>query len=252
MWEAFCTVFSNDRPTILAELFNFIFCRQRQYARAEKREAVASILYHKMDEFTTLRNPASHFWSCRAVSREFADDPEGKSDAAGMALWDLEESSAGPRGFVPRSEGCVIFFANHTLAIEPGTKVAEVVLLRVGNLSSEVGADLATVDGTAYAGSNYKKTKQRVVFAPNSSSATFSVELLGSPLCVSHRFFVAHVEAVHGNATMGSSSFTRIRLLPEGVWPPGARPEDVLEDARQAQASDTKLTKLPKNSCSGL
>ena len=148
LWEAFCTVFSNDRPTILAELLNFLLCRRRHFTQAEKREAVASILYHKMDEFTMIRNPASHFWSCRAVSREFPDDqPENKSDGAGMVIWDLEESSAGPRGFVPRSEGSVIFFANHTLAIEPGTKVAEVVLLRVGNLSDEVGADLATVDG---------------------------------------------------------------------------------------------------------
>lgn len=159
-----------------------------------------------------------------------------------MAIWDLEESSAGPRGFVPRSEGSVIFFANHTLAMEPGTRMAEVVLLRVGNLSAEVGADLATVDGTAFAGSSYKASKQRVVFAPNSSTATFSIELLDCPLSVSHRFFVAHVEAVHGNATMGSSSFTRIRLLPEGVWPPGARPEDVLEDTR---SQDPKLKKHP-------
>ena len=190
-----------------------------------------------------IRNPASHFWSCRAVSREFPDDqPDHKSDGAGMAIWDLEESSAGPRGFVPRSEGSVIFFANHTLAMEPGTRMAEVVLLRVGNLSAEVGADLATVDGTAFAGSSYKASKQRVVFAPNSSTATFSIELLDCPLSVSHRFFVAHVEAVHGNATMGSSSFTRIRLLPEGVWPPGARPEDVLEDTR---SQDPKLKKHP-------
>ena len=243
LWEACCTVFSNDRPTILAELLNFLLCRRRHFTQAEKREAVASILYHKMDESTMIRNPASHFWSCRAVSREFPDDqPENKSDGAGMVIWDLEESSAGPRGFVPRSEGSVIFFANHTLAIEPGTKVAEVVLLRVGNLSDEVGADLATVDGTAFAGSSYKASRQRVVFAPNSSSATFSIELLDCPLCVSHRFFVAHVEAVHGNATMGSSSFTRIRLLPEGVWPPGARPEDVLEDTR---SQDSKLKNVP-------
>eukprot|EP00438_Fugacium_kawagutii_P032295 Skav203505 [mRNA] locus=scaffold2089:181233:183315:- [translate_table: standard] len=234
LWEAFCTVFSNDRPTILAELFNFLLCRRRRFSQGEKREAVASILFHKMDEFTMIRNPASHFWSCRALSRESL--PEGNLDKAskpeGTALWDLEESSAGPRNFVPRPQGSVIFFANHTLAIEPGTQVAEVILLRVGNLSSEVAADLATVDGTAYAGSNYKALRQRVKFAPNSSTATFSVELLDSPLCVSHRFFVAHVEAVHGNATMGSSSFTRIRLLPQGVWPPGARPEDFLEDAR--------------------
>lgn len=245
LWEAFCTVFSNDQPTILAELLNFLLCRRRHFTQAEKREAVASILYHKMDEFTMIRNPASHFWSCRAVSREFPDDqPENKSDGAGMVIWDLEESSAGPRGFVPRSEGSVIFFANHTLAIEPGTKVAEVVLLRVGNLSDEVGADLATVDGTAFAGSSYKASKQRVVFAPNSSSATFSIELLDCPLCVSHRFFVAHVEAVHGNATMGSSSFTRIRLLPEGVWPPGARPEDVLEDTRSQGKVKSRLARL--------
>eukprot|EP00435_Cladocopium_sp_Y103_P072290 s66_g39.t2 len=199
-----------------------------------------------MDEFTMIRNPASHFWSCRAVSREFPDQPDHKSDAAGMAIWDVEESSAGPRGFVPRSEGSVIFFANHTLAIEPGTKVAEVVLLRVGNLSAEVGADLATVDGTAFAGSSYKASKQRVVFAPNSSSATFAIELLDCPLCVSHRFFVAHVEAVHGNATMGSSSFTRIRLLPEGVWPPGARPEDVLEETRSQDSKKFEIEEYQK------
>lgn len=234
LWEAFCTVFSNDRPTILAELVNFLFCRKRHRAHAEKREAVASILYHKMDEFTMIQNPASHFWSSRACSREFQ---EGEEERRGMVLWDLEESSAGPRGFVPKTGGAVIFFANHTLAMQPGTKFAEVVLLRVGNLSAEVSADLATVDGTACAGCSYIASKQRVVFAEGCSSATFSIELLDCPEFISHRFFVAHVEAVHGNATMGSSSFIRIRLLPEGVWPPGARRGDVgvgLEDP-QAQ-----------------
>lgn len=36
---------------------------------------------------------------------------------------------------------------------------------------------------------------------------------------------------------MGSSSFVRIRLLPEGLWPPGVRQEDVrVEDALKKDA----------------
>lgn len=213
LWEAFCTVFSNDRPTILAELFNFFFCRRRKPPQAEKRAAVASILYHKMDEFTLLR-PATHFWCPRTFSRELEKDAP--------TLWDVEESSAGPTGFVPRPEGCVIFFANHTMTITSQRRVAEIVLLRVGNLSSTASADLATVDGTAYAGHSYIASKQRVVFAPNVATATFQVELLPMAKAISHSFFVAHVEAIHGRATMSSSSFIRIRLVPEGLWPPGA------------------------------
>ena len=116
----------------------------------------------------------------------------------------------------------MIFFANHTMTITSQRRVAEIVLLRVGNLSSTASADLATVDGTAYAGHSYIASKQRVVFAPNVATATFQVELLPMAKAISHSFFVAHVEAIHGRATMGSSSFIRIRLVPEGLWPPGA------------------------------
>ncbi|CAJ1349056.1 unnamed protein product [Effrenium voratum] len=41
---------------------------------------------------------------------------------------------------------------------------------------------------------------------------------------------------------MGSSSFTRIRLLPEGLWPPGARQEDL--DARAQGRGKSRLARI--------
>ena len=164
--------------------------------------------------------PKSHFWSERAASRDLS---QGSS-------WEVEESSAGPQSFIPRCGSSVIFFAEHTLSIEPSARVAEVFLLRVGDMSNEVSVELVTLDGTALAGESYAATKQKVIFAKGASSASFKVDILASP-CNLRGFFVVHVEALSGG-TMGSSSFCRIRLLPNGVWPPGA-PEKVLHISSQ-------------------
>ena len=135
--------------------------------------------------------PTTHFWCPRTFSREFEED---LSESA--TLWDVEEASEGPTSFVPKLDGSVIFFAHHTVTIQPGVRVAEIILIRVGNLSSKVSTALATVDGTACAGHSYMAAKQTVVFAPNVATATFHVELLPSheSACISHRFFVVHVE----------------------------------------------------------
>lgn len=162
----------------------------------------------------------SHFWSERAASRDLSE----------ASSWEVEESSAGPLSFIPRPGGCVIFFAQHTLTIEPSARVADVFLLRVGDVSNEVSVELVTLDGTALAGESYAAIKQRVTFPKGASSVNFKVDILASP-CNLRGFFVVHVEALSG-ATMGSSSFCRIRLLPEGVWPPGA-PDEVLNISSQ-------------------
>ena len=217
LWEAFCTVFVSDRPTILAEFLNFFLCRRRR-TQVEHHQNVASILHNKMDEFTSMRNANTHFWSERTWSH---------GNVSQLSLWDVEESSSGPQGFVPKPGASVVFFADHTLTIGPGAKVATVLLMRVGDLSKEAAVELATVDGTAEAGYSFKASKQTVCFDAGAASAEFHVELLPSSHCVTHRFFVVHATAVYSNVAMGSSSFTRVRLLPVGLWPPGVQLEDV-------------------------
>ncbi|CAJ1368078.1 unnamed protein product [Effrenium voratum] len=176
-----------------------------------------------MDEFTSMRNANTHFWSERTWSH---------GNVSQLSLWDVEESSSGPQGFVPKPGASVVFFADHTLTIGPGAKVATVLLMRVGDLSKEAAVELATVDGTAEAGYSFKASKQTVCFDAGAASAEFHVELLPSSHCVTHRFFVVHATAVYSNVAMGSSSFTRVRLLPVGLWPPGVQLEDVQDKSR--------------------
>ncbi|CAE7031951.1 unnamed protein product [Symbiodinium natans] len=219
LWEVLCTSLTADKPTILTELAGTLFPQGQKEEEPNQRQGLASVLCQKMDEFSK-ENAKAHFWSARTWSREIEVKEE-------VSAWELEESSCGPARFLPLPGISVLFFAEHTITKQQTEGSIDVTLLRVGDLSCEVSVKLATVVGTAKAENCFKEVKGLAVFPPGASSATFSVELLPHDGFISQRFFVVHVERIIGKATMGGCFFTRVRLLPSGVWPPGLLPEDV-------------------------
>lgn len=219
LWEVLCTSLTKEKPTIVTELVALL-CRGRKEEKLRnQRQGLAHVLCQKMDEFSQ-ENAKAHFWSARTWSRDFEPSEE-------LSTWELEDSSCGPSRFLPLPGMSVIFFAEHTITKRQSEGSIDITLLRVGDLSNEVAVELATIVGTAKAEHCFKASKGLAVFPPGLSSATFSVELRPHEGFISQRFFVVHVERILGQATMGSCFFTRVRLLPSGVWPEGLKPADV-------------------------
>ena len=159
-----------------------------------QRSTVGRLLSSKSREFTS-----TEAWAQRSAQQE-------------------DVVATGPKGFVPKAQGSVVFFASHTVTAQAAKGSVTVQLLRVGDVTKELQVELQTIDGTAVQGQKYVACRQVVVFKPEERHKSFQVELLDH-FAATTSFFVLHVTSVGPNATLGGSLFCRIRLMPTGRWP---------------------------------
>src|SRR5262245_43942370 len=107
------------------------------------------------------------------------------------------------REYRPRLEGLELRLAPAiSLAIsqpapfpegDSGTSLGMFVVTRSGDLVPSVSVDFATQDGTAKAGTDYTAMSGTLTFAPNQTTATIGVPIIGNTLFQSNRTFTVNL-----------------------------------------------------------
>lgn len=252
LWEVIHPRTSLERSSIARQAadWRFVFGgRGRKMARAPVPQAAAAprlpaaaVLKSKMGEFSYLA--PRHHCLTRASSGPMPPGIHGAApslpvplpvlgsptvgaaaaamEAEALAEWLAAEEGTGPLASRPAARGSVVFFTDHTVAVESGRTEVTLTLFRVGSLSHELSVAWSTMDGTAMAGMDYEAAKGVSLFIAGAKTSQLTVRLLEADhSCCTQKFFVVHVEAISGRGTMGSLPFARVRVLHTGPWPPG-------------------------------
>ena len=87
---------------------------------------------------------------------------------------------------------------------DSGTSLGMFVVTRSGDLSPAVQVDFATRNGTAHAGSDYEATSGTLYFAPNQTTATISVPIIGNTLFEPSKTFTVALSSPLPSATFAA------------------------------------------------
>jgi len=102
--------------------------------------------------------------------------------------------------------GGTVQFSSAVYSRDEGGAEATVTVLRVGGFASGVTVDVATVDGTALAGTDYTAVAGTLTFNAGQTSASFTVPLLDNGAASAGRWLGLALSAVGGGARLGTPS----------------------------------------------
>jgi hypothetical protein len=131
---------------------------------------------------------------------------------------------SGACGIIDNDLGGKIVFHSASYSVVENQKFVTVQVDRVGGAASGVTVHVATSDGTAKAGSDYKATSQTLSFGAGETSKTFQIPIVDDKVAESAETFNLALSAPTGGATLGAPQTAVVKILDDDANARGTTP----------------------------